>query len=257
MPLFQRYIGIDYSGAQTPHSPLKGLRVYLSDGLSQAIEILPPSSRRYWSRSEIAEWLIIELEREIPTFVGMDHGFSFPLAYFNLHHLPLNWDLFLSDFQRHWPTDTPINVDAVREGQVGKGAARSGNARWRRLTEQRSIKAKSVFHFDVPGSVAKSTHAGLPWLLYLRKRLRQTVHFWPFDGWEIPYGHSVILESYPALWSKAFSIEDRTQDQHDAYSIASWVARADGQDQLLPLFHPNLTPEERKIAHIEGWIFGV
>jgi hypothetical protein len=26
-------------------------------------------------------------------------------------------------------------------------------------------RAKSVFHLDVPGSVAKSTPAGIPWLL--------------------------------------------------------------------------------------------
>lgn len=28
MPAFARYIGIDYSGAETPRSALKGLRVY-------------------------------------------------------------------------------------------------------------------------------------------------------------------------------------------------------------------------------------
>jgi hypothetical protein len=36
--------------------------------------------------------------------------------------------------------------------------------------------AKSVFHFDVPGSVAKSTHAGLPWLKYLRQKMGERVH---------------------------------------------------------------------------------
>jgi hypothetical protein len=36
MPLFKRYIGIDYSGAQTPTTSLKGLRVYLVErGVSQ------------------------------------------------------------------------------------------------------------------------------------------------------------------------------------------------------------------------------
>jgi hypothetical protein len=29
-------------------------------------------------------------------------------------------------------------------------------------SEERSGSAKSVFHFDVQGSVAKSTHAGIP-----------------------------------------------------------------------------------------------
>jgi hypothetical protein len=30
-PAFHRYIGIDYSGARTPMSSLKGLRMYLAD----------------------------------------------------------------------------------------------------------------------------------------------------------------------------------------------------------------------------------
>ena len=31
-PAFARYIGIDYSGAQTPTASLKGLRVYMAEG---------------------------------------------------------------------------------------------------------------------------------------------------------------------------------------------------------------------------------
>ena len=63
---------------------------------------------------------------------------------------------------------------------------RMGDPRWRRLSEIRARTAKSVFLFDVQGQVAKSTHAGLPWLLYLRRQLGDRVHFWPFDGWQIP-----------------------------------------------------------------------
>jgi hypothetical protein len=29
----------------------------------------------------------------------------------------------------------------------------------------------AVFHFDVQGSVAKSTHARIPWLRFIRQRL--------------------------------------------------------------------------------------
>ena len=64
------------------------------------------------------------------------------------------------------------------------------------ITEERA-SAKSVFHFDVPGSVAKSTHAGLPWLRYLRNQLGDRVHFWPFDGWAIPAGKSAMVKVYP------------------------------------------------------------
>lgn len=85
--------------------------------------------------------------------------------------------------------------------------------------------AKSVFHFDVPGSVAKSTHAGIPGLLFLLKSEGDRVHFWPFDGWKVPPGKSAVVEVYPALWSRFFS--------------------------------PSLTEEETKTAEIEGWILGI
>ncbi len=62
-------------------------------------------------------------------------------------------------------------VDFIRYGTCGNGEARSGNTRWRRLTEECAGSAKLVFRYDVPGSVAKSTHAGLPWLRNLRQRL--------------------------------------------------------------------------------------
>jgi hypothetical protein len=109
--------------------------------------------------------------------LGTDYGFSFPLKYFLKYGLPHNWSSFLADFQKHWPTDADNTyVDFVREGECGNAQARCGDSRWRRLTEMRA-RAKSVFHFDVPGSVAKSTHAGIPWLLYLRNHLPDRIHF--------------------------------------------------------------------------------
>jgi hypothetical protein len=84
------------------------------------------------------------------------------------------------------------------DGVCGGATARSGNARWRRVTEIRARGAKSVFHFDVQGSVAKSTHSGLPWLRYIDLKAEGRIHFWPFDGWQLPVGKSVVAEVYPA-----------------------------------------------------------
>jgi hypothetical protein len=74
-----------------------------------------------------------------------------------------------------------------------------GGARWRRLTEERAGNPKSIFHFDVQRLVAKSTNFGIPWLRFIRQRIGERVHFWPFDGWDISAGRSVIAEVYPAL----------------------------------------------------------
>ena len=257
-PFFERYIGIDYSGAETPLSSLKGLRVFLATQAAKPYEILPLSGpKKYWTRRSVAEWLLQTLNEGTPTIVGIDHGFSFPFQYFEEHRLPHDWPGFLDDFQKHWPTDEDIYVDFVREGAVGRGDSRKGNPRWRRLTEVRAGAAKSVFHFDVQGSVAKSTHAGLPWLRFIRKKCVKPLHFWPFDGWQPEKGVSVLTEVYPSLWRRYFHAGDRTPDQQDAFSIAAWLRQQDTEDGLSRFFMPDMTPKERKIADIEGWILGV
>ena len=258
MPAFERYIGIDYSGAQSPDCSLSGLRIYRATPAASAEEIgPPPSPRRYWTRCGIAEWLVEQISSGPPALVGIDHGFSFPLQYFRAHGLRHDWPEFLVDFRKHWPTDDDIYVCFVQDGISGNGAARSGNRRWRRITEQRARTAKSVFHFKVIGSVAYSTHAGLPWLLYLKQRLSWRLHFWPFDGWTIPAGVSAIAEVYPALWSKRFPSDGRTRDQQDAFAVAEWMRRADADGSLSRHFCPQLEPRDRAIAEIEGWILGV
>lgn len=256
--LFRLYIGIDYSGAETPEASLKGLRVYMADQDNPPWEVPPPpSSRKYWTRCGLAHWLAELLAGDRQALVGIDHGFSFPLNYFHTHRIPMDWPSFLDDFQAHWPTDEDyVYVNFVRDGSVGNGAARLGSPKWRRLTELRAGAAKSVFHFDVPGSVAKSTHAGLPWLRYLRHTLGEKVHFWPFDGWDAPPGRSVFAEVYPVLWSRGFPKEGRTADQHDAYSIAAWMRQTDLDGRLRDYLSPALSLRERAIGNIEGWILG-
>jgi len=125
------------------------------------------------------------------------------------------------------------------------------------VTEVRAGAAKSVFHFDVQGSVAKSTHAGLPWLRYIRQRLPERVHFWPFDGWTPPSGRSVIAEVYPSLWSRGFPRGSRTSDQHDAWSVAEWMRRADVEGTIPQFFAPDLSEADRAASAVEGWILGL
>ena len=259
MAAFSRYIGIDYSGAATPDDSLKNLRVYLASHEETPTEIEPPPSpRKYWTRRGIANWLVGRLNENQPTIVGIDHAFSFPLPYFQTHGIPMDWPSFLDDFAEHWPTTEPnVYVDFVRDGSVGNGEARTGDTRWRRLTERRAGGAKSVFHFNVQGSVAKSTHAGIPWLRFIRNELGSRVHFWPFDGWQIPESRSAIVEVYPSLWRAGFAREGRNSDQHDAYCVAAWLQHADQQGGLSQFLQPSLSHSERLTAEVEGWIIGV
>jgi antitoxin (DNA-binding transcriptional repressor) of toxin-antitoxin stability system len=257
-PMFCRYVGVDYSGAKTPDQSLPGIRVFVAEADAARPTEVPPPPRpgKYWSRRALAAWLIERLSEDVPTLVGIDHGFSFPVRYFEKHRLPRDWDAFLDDFQRHWPTDDR-SVQSVRDGLYGDGAERQGDSKWRRLTEERCSGAKSVFQFDMQGSVAKSTHAGIPWLRAVRQRLGENVHFWPFDGWDLPAGRSAIVEVYPALWKSDFAPDDLDGHQRDAYRVAAFLAKEDQERRLWTYLKADLTEKERSVASVEGWIFGV
>ncbi len=260
MPRFARYLGVDYSGAEAPNSGLKGLRVFTTDGSGQPADEMrpPPSHRKHWTRQGLAHWLAAQVNAGPPALIGIDHGFSFPLRYFERHHLPPDWPAFLDDFQAHWPTDEENTyVCFIRDGNCGAGHQREGDPKWLRLTEQWTASAKSVFQFDVQGQVANSTHAGLPWLRYLRQNCGGKLHFWPFDGWNVPAGKSAVAEVYPSLWMKRFPADDRDGDQQAAFAVAEWLRRADQNDSLPHFLHPPLTPAEQTQAAIEGWILGV
>ena len=66
-----------------------------------------------------------------------------------------------------------------------------------------------------------------------------------------------MVEVYPSLWRHEFPKRDRTGDQHDAYCIAEWLSRTDGEGTLPRFLSPTLKPREAAQARIEGWILGV
>ena len=252
---FARYIGIDYSGADAPVSRLRGLQVFECRGSAAAAPVVPyDSGANNWCRKEVARYVRESLLADEPCIVGMDHGFSFPLAYFERNELE-SWEGFLRHFSHHWHTDYDhMHVEFVRREQPP-----GGDATELRLCERWTTGAKSVFHFDVQGSVAKSTHAGIPWLAQLKRdpRLSKRVHFWPFDGFEVDEGRSVVAEIFPSLFRRRYRREGRTADQHDAYVVASWLREMDARGALPDYFNPPLTLRERRQAQLEGWILGV
>ena len=270
---FSLFVGIDYSGAQTPSSRLKGLRVYAarSGGASEQMKtpatvqalgrVQRQSVPRYWTRAEIAQWIIGVVRQGERALIGIDHGFSFPESYFRRYGLT-SWEDFLADFRRHWPTDGDNTyIDFIRDripGFWNDGMeAREGRPTELRLCERWTSSAKSVFHFDVQGSVAKSTHAGIPWLARIREVCGDKVHFWPFDGWLPPEGRTVIAEIYPSIFCNRYPRGERSVDEQDAYAPTRWLNETASGGHLPRYFDPPLTREEREIAGREGWILGI
>ena len=140
----------------------------------------PPSEVRpadggHWTRRMVADWMETWIKDGPPALFGIDHGLGFPVAWWG--EGGGGWDALLDRFVARFPADIPgATVRALRAG-----AGAWGDARWRRECD-RAAGAKSIFHFDVPGSVATSTHAGLAFVHRLRARHRDRLHVWPFDG---------------------------------------------------------------------------
>jgi hypothetical protein len=251
MARFEHYIGIDYFGRRTPTTRLKGIHVYAADEDHEIRREHNADDREgLWSRRELAEWLHARLtEDDRPVVVGIDHAFSFPRSYMERHGLT-TWDEFLSDFAEHWPTRS----NRVRD--LLEGNSRTGQPDELRLTEKWTSAPRGVFRFDVTGSIAKATHAGIPWLDYLRQA-GERVHFWPFDGFAVPAGRSVVAEVTPDILRNRYPRGERSDDEHAAWAICAWLQERDRRGLLERAFEPALTPEEQERARLEGWILGI
>jgi hypothetical protein len=252
---FRRWIGIDYSGAATADTRLPGLAVAMVEEPGAEAELVrPPAPRaRNWTRRELAAWLEARLAEDVPTVAGIDHAFGHPRAHVAAagHR---DWDAWLAAAARDWPADgADVTVKDLRTG-----GAPVGDAALLRRTDAWTAGVKPVFLFDVQGSVATSTHAGLAWLHRLRTQgPHGRLHAWPFDGFEPPPGASMIAEVFPSLLRRRWPRGERTIDQHDAWCVATWLAECDASGALEHHLRPPLPPEVADDARLEGWILGV
>jgi hypothetical protein len=252
---FKHYIGIDYSGANTPTSRLKGLQVFMASQYKEPVHVWPYDDKNWnWTRKEIALWCVETINSKHPVIIGLDHGFSFPLSYMNQYQLN-SWDEFLDDFCEHWPTDQ----DHTFVDQIRNSVNRTGDPKELRLCEKYTSSTQSVFKLDGRGAVGKSTHTGIPWLRFIRRhpRIMGKVHFWPFDGFDIPEDQTVIVEVYPSIFRRRYKRVFKSPDEHDAYSIARWFQENEGQDTLGYYFKPPLPDSLIEQVMLEGWILGI
>ena len=67
----------------------------------------------------------------------------------------------------------------------------------------------------------------------------------------------MIAEVYPSIFRNRFPRADRSGDEQDAFATARWMADMADRGALDGYFAPPLTPAERVVAGLEGWILGV
>lgn len=261
---FRRWIGVDYSGAATADTRLPGLQVAVLEAGDESPRIVRPgegtgaggrgSGRpRNWTRRELAAWLQEQLAEPVPTIVGIDHALGHPRPVLEAagHR---TWDAWLDAAAADWPADRPD----VRVADLRRAGAPVGEASLLRRTDAATAGAKPVFLFDVQGSVATSTHAGLAWIHRIRRAIPPPrLHLWPFDGWLPPTGTSVIAEAFPSLLRRRWPREGRGVDAHDAWCTAAWLGQIDAMGAMDHHLAPPLPPAVAEDARLEGWILGV
>lgn len=253
--MFDHYIGVNYSGERAPVSRLPALQVFAATPIENPNPVpVPSNAARHWCRKDLAAWCIRSLMSEGRRIMGFNHGFSFPATYMRRNELK-SWPQFLEHFCQSWPTDRDhMYVDFVRENRPPSGANEE-----LRLCEQWTPFVPSVFHFEENPLSARSAHAGIVWLHEMRHHpgLLEKVHFWPFDGFDVPEDKSVVAEVFPALFSRRYVTSLDEVAGHDAFTIAMWLKQMDGRGVLRQYFNPPLTLPERRLADIEGWALGV
>ncbi len=248
--MFERYIGIEYSGAEGPDDEIPGIQVYVAGSQVGETCNCDLVDSPYWSRKTLAQWVLKELSEGPLTLLGIDHAFSFPREFLNAKGWN-SWDSLLEQF------DALCNARHLPVSQVRRNVAPENISHTLRLTEKWTSSAKSVFNF-VGAGVAHSTFAGLPWLYDYRQELKRKVLFWPFDGWRVPPRTSVIAEVYPSMTRHRYHLPDVTSaDCQDAFAVAAWMEDHDKRGSLSRYFEPPLTDAEREQGELEGWILGV
>jgi hypothetical protein len=133
-----------------------------------------------------------------------------------------------------------------------------GSGRWSRrdlaewLLERITSKEPAVVGIDHAFSFPQS---------YMdRNNLRSWSQFlkdWPFDGFEVKKGKSVIAEVRPARLRHRYRKDGLSKEEQDAYAICAWLQERDQLGLLRPYFTPPLSQEEQERARLEGWILGV
>jgi precorrin-8X/cobalt-precorrin-8 methylmutase len=279
MPVFDRYIVVDWSAAATPRTGADS--IWVADLVAGARPTLTnPRTRR-----DAAAWLDAAFDRsgEQRILVGVDACLGYPrgtAAYFGLDGVPWKamWDAIASlsnddDGNRNNRFEVAAHLNErgrVRPGPFwGCVDDRSAPVLSRkkpagfpvpeyRLVEARlrsaSSAPKSVWQLLGAGSVGGQTLTLLPIL----RRLLDRSEVWPFTTglWAPePTSRIVVAEVWPSWFVREIP-PGMVRDAAQVAGTAAALAAADAAGDLASWFSPSVD-ESEPVVREEGWILGV
>lgn len=278
---FTRTVAIDWSGAKGRRH--KGIAI-AECGLHGPPQLVRPG--HVWSRSEVADWLLVEAERE-PTLFGFDFSFAPPFvergAYLpgeqGIPDQARDFWAYVDDMAPDEDLGAASFLEQVHRRHFYFGIAdgrKSDFVRFRqcdhRLNTLGGRKTASAFDAIGAAQVAKASFSGMR----LLHRLDRRVPIWPVDP--LRPGRSAVIEIYTRIYLRnaglpGSKIRNRVDLDRALEGLGSPPAMMafepdDHQTDALVtaagmrahLAHPHafqppgLTEE---LARTEGWTFGI
>jgi hypothetical protein len=240
---FNRFIGVDWSGARGPRLP--GLQVAVAQSGRSAPRLVSCPEGKHWTRPAFVAWFLDTVQIPDRVLAGFDFAFSFPR----------------SDYGSFFPgvSDGPENasdlwqcVESICRESEGFYAARfvetgpyaayfQGGQRFERrmrLTDRRCLESglgrpESIFRLVGPAQVAKGSLAGMRVLHNLRQNVAR-LSVWPFDAVPQRKPAVVTVDMYPGAFVRMSSVaRGKIRDVQSLNSVLRYFGSAPvGADAL-------------------------
>ncbi|MEZ5404111.1 MAG: hypothetical protein R2729_30810 [Bryobacteraceae bacterium] len=269
MPLFERYVMVDWSARAKPATGRDSIWI----GVHGQKECNPRT------RMEAFGHLRNLLVDPIPTLVGFDFALGYPKGFADALRLTgepwiAAWREITGGIQDN-ERNRNNRFEAASEwnrryGQpLFWGCPKSAASRWLcpkkaarslpefRETERAARGTKAVWQLFGNGCVGSQSLMGLPYVHRLREEFAGRVRVWPFEtGLSAPTRPDIVFaEIYPSM----IPVErrgDEVLDRAQVRSMAQHFAGLDTRGELAALFAPRCE-DPAAVVREEGWILGV
>jgi hypothetical protein len=212
MSRFERFIGIDWSGAKGASQP--GIQVAELEINAPSPQLKYPPKSRYWSRSDVIEYIGQLGDR--PTLVGIDFAFSVPWGKGSAVAPTVNdvralWALVdqICEGEPHlfagpiWTrTDSPFRP-FIFHHQSGHRGQRYERRNLRKVEELEG-NAISIYHMAGP-QVGAGSFSGMRMLHQIANLFGEAIAIWPFD--KVDCTKTTVVEIYPSFFYREAGVK--------------------------------------------------
>jgi precorrin-8X/cobalt-precorrin-8 methylmutase len=293
MPLFDRYIAVDWSANNSPKSGKDSIWSALASHATGEVQ-----TENHPTRHAAETWVLRELIASVRAGQRVLTGLDFPYGYPNGFAAALGgdgtpwqdtWRYIASrieddehNISNRFQVAAEINAKLghnapfwgrpahlalpdlpAKKAVVYRGASEPGGlSEWRQAEEylhRLRTTPQSVWKLAYNGSVGSQTLVGIPVLHRLRNHddLRNVSHVWPFEVGvpSLPPGIPAVIHA--EIWPSIVPFDHESGSCRDEQQVRAVVKRwreLDGEDRLGDWFS---TPDDDRVRREEGWVLGV